>query len=64
MGAIRQKLLANGKEPEYYKPLFEKLVNSELVEMIKNKNKEGIGLMLKKTLGKGFEFDNLISKNE
>ncbi len=64
MGAIRQKLLANGKEPEYYKPLFEKLVNSELVGMIKNKNKEGIDLLLKKTLGKGFEFDNLISKNE
>lgn len=64
MGTIRQKLLANGKESEYYKPLFEKLVNSELVEMIKNKNKEGIDLVLRKTLGKGFEFDNLISNNE
>ncbi len=63
MGVIRKKLLANGNEPEYYKPLFEKLVNSELVEMIKNKNRAGVDLLLKRSLGEEFDSDNLISKN-
>ncbi|MFQ5486502.1 MAG: bifunctional precorrin-2 dehydrogenase/sirohydrochlorin ferrochelatase, partial [Desulfobacterales bacterium] len=64
MGIIRKKLLAHGKQPEYYKPLFEKLVNSELLEMIKNKNIKGVDLLLRRSLGEGFECDNLINQND
>lgn len=60
MGAVRKKLLKQEHEPEVHKPLFEKLISSGLVEMIKNNKKEEIDALLFELFGKGYEFEKLM----
>ena len=62
MGAIREKLLSEKHEPEAHKHLFEQLIKSDLVEMIKNNRKEDINSLLFDILGQGYEFENLMGK--
>ena len=64
MGAIRKKLLRYKKGNEYYKPMFEKLVNSDLIGMIKNKKKDEADLFLEKNFGKGFDLDSLLKDRD
>ena len=61
MGAIRQKLLSQDHEPEAHKHLFEQLIESDLVEMLKNGDTENINLLLLDVLGDGYELESLIS---
>jgi precorrin-2 dehydrogenase/sirohydrochlorin ferrochelatase len=61
MGAIRQKLLSQDHEPEAHKHLFEQLIESNLVEMIKNGDTENINSLLLDVLGEGYELESLIS---
>jgi|LGVE01.1.fsa_nt_gb precorrin-2 dehydrogenase/sirohydrochlorin ferrochelatase len=60
MGAIRKKLLRKEHQPEAHKHLFEQLINSGLIEMIKNNKKEDINSLLFEIFGKGYEFEDLM----
>jgi len=54
MGCIRRGLLKKGMESHKNKKIFEKLVNSSLMDLIKQKNRKAIDTLLKKAVGKEF----------
>jgi precorrin-2 dehydrogenase/sirohydrochlorin ferrochelatase len=60
MGGIRKKLLIQSHEPEAHKELFEKLVDSELLQMIRDNKIAAVNALLYKILGDGYDFDNLM----
>ncbi len=60
MGAIRKKLLRKKHQPEAHKHLFEQLISSGLIEMIKNNKKEDINSLLFEIFGKGYDFESLM----
>ena len=60
MGAIRQKLLAAQHAPEAHKPLFEKLIEKGLADMIHNGDKAAVNRLLYEILGEGFDYDTLL----
>lgn len=60
MGAIRNKLLSQAHEPETHKPLFEQLINSDLVVMIQAGKTEEINALLFDILGEGYNFEELM----
>lgn len=60
MGAIRRKLLSEAHEPEAHKPLFEQLIDSDLMAMIRQRRTEDINKLLFEILGEGFRFDELM----
>ena len=60
MGAIRQKLLAAQHAPEAHKPLFEKLIEKGLADMIHNEDKAAVNRLLYEILGEGFDYDTLL----
>ena len=62
MGAIRSKLLSQAHEPEAHKPLFEQLINSDLISMIQNGKREEINKLLFEVLGDGFQFEELMRR--
>jgi len=62
MGAIRNKLLSQAHEPEAHKPLFEQLINSELVALIREAKTQDINALLYKVLGDGYRYEELMRK--
>ena len=62
LGAIRKKLLSQAHEPEVHKPLFEQLINSDLIAMIQEDKIRDIDALLFKILGEGFRFEELMGK--
>jgi len=62
MGAIRQKLLQQAHEPEAHKPLFEQLINSDLIGMIRKGESEKINSLLLEVLGQGYKYEELMQK--
>jgi precorrin-2 dehydrogenase/sirohydrochlorin ferrochelatase len=60
LGAIRRKLLSQAHEPEVHKPLFEQLINSDLIAMIQEDKIRDIDALLFKILGEGFRFEELM----
>ena len=62
MGAIRNKLLSQAHEPEAHKPLFEQLINSDLIAMIRETKTKEINELLFKILGDGYRFEELMRK--
>ena len=60
MGAIRKKLLRQAHEPEAHKPLFEQLINSDLIGMIQEHKIEDINALLFDILGEGYTFEELM----
>jgi precorrin-2 dehydrogenase/sirohydrochlorin ferrochelatase len=63
MRAVREQLLIQKEnEPEAHKPIFEKLIDKGLLEMIRNGKKEDANHLLFKVLGKGYSLDSLIKK--
>ena len=62
MGAIRNKLLRQSHEPEAHKTLFEQLINSGLVDMIRDNQTADINALLFKVLGEGYDFADLVGK--
>lgn len=60
MGAIRKKLLQQAHEPEVHKPLFEQLINSDLIGMIQTNKTEDINALLFDILGEGYRFGELM----
>ena len=62
LGAIRKKLLNQAHEPEVHKPLFEQLINSDLIAMIQEDKIRDIDALLFKILGDGFRFEELMGR--
>jgi len=62
MGEIRNKLLSEDHEPEAHKHLFEKLIQRNLVEMIKGRDIAAVNSLLFEILGEGYIFDELMAK--
>ena len=62
LGAVRKKLLSQAHEPEVHKPLFEQLVNSNLITMIQDDKRAEINKLLFEVLGDGFHFEELMRK--
>ena len=60
MGAIRKKLLSQAHEPEAHKQLFEQLINSDLISLIRDKKTEDINALLFRVLGDGYIFEELM----
>ena len=60
LGAIRKKLLQLDHEPEAHKPLFEQLINSDLIAMIQESEVEKIDSLLLEVLGEGYQFEELM----
>ena len=61
MGGIRKKLLRQSHEPEAHKPIFERLINSDLTLLIKEGKTVEIDALLFNILGEGYKFDELIN---
>ncbi len=60
MGAIRAKLLAEAHAPEAHKPLFEKLIAADLLELVRRRDLPAIDALLEEVLGEGFSARGLI----
>jgi precorrin-2 dehydrogenase/sirohydrochlorin ferrochelatase len=60
MGAIRNKLLSQAHEPEAHKPLFEQLIDSDLIPLIREAKTEDINALLFNILGDGYRFEELM----
>jgi len=60
LGAVRIKLLQQVHEPEAHKPLFEQLINSDLMVMIQKSEVEKIDSLLLEVLGEGYKFEELM----
>ena len=60
MGAIRSKLLSQAHEPEAHKPLFEQLIDSNLIGLIQEGNTKDIDALLADILGDGYRFEELM----
>lgn len=63
MGAIRQRLLARQHAPEAHKHLFEALIDSNLLELIRTGRRDEINALLEHVLGSGFRVEELILLN-
>jgi precorrin-2 dehydrogenase/sirohydrochlorin ferrochelatase len=61
MGKIRKKLLGENHSPDKHRIIFHKLVNSQLLDAIKNKDYIQVDDILKKILGRDFTYDNLFA---
>jgi len=59
MGALRAKLLRQAHAPEEHKPLFEKLIRSDLLEAIKQQDRHRIDDSLQDIFGEGYRLDDL-----
>ena len=59
MGALRTKLLSQAHAPEAHKPLFEKLIRSDLLEAIKRQDRPRINARLLEIFGEGYRLDDL-----
>jgi precorrin-2 dehydrogenase/sirohydrochlorin ferrochelatase len=63
LGAVRTRLLAAAHEPEVHKPLFEQLIDADLLSLIKNKEIARIDRLLERVLGPGYRYDQLMSSD-
>ncbi|MFW5902153.1 MAG: precorrin-2 dehydrogenase/sirohydrochlorin ferrochelatase family protein [Thermodesulfobacteriota bacterium] len=61
MGRIRKRLLAHAHAPEAHKPLFEQLIENNLVALIRENDTEAINRVLEEVLGKGFDYTELMA---
>lgn len=57
--SIRKKLLAEGDDPEAHKKKFYRLVNTDVLEWIREGNIDRINMVLADIFGKGFRYQNL-----
>ncbi len=60
MGAARKKLLSRAHAPEAHKPLFEKLIDADLIGLIRGGKTEEIDKLLHQVLGRGFDLESLL----
>jgi precorrin-2 dehydrogenase/sirohydrochlorin ferrochelatase len=61
MGAIRKRLLAEAHAPEEHKPIFERLVHSDILTWIREGRRNDIDRLLAEVLGDGWRADDLLA---
>jgi precorrin-2 dehydrogenase/sirohydrochlorin ferrochelatase len=64
MGAIRRRLLAEAHAPEAHKPIFEKIVHSEILTWIRERRLQEIDRLLAAVLGDGWRAEDLLMKTD
>jgi len=64
MGAIRNRLLKSGHEPDAHRHLFKQLIAIGLATLIRNHKIDEINRRLMEILGKGYEFNALMSSED
>ncbi len=60
MGAIRKKLLSQTHEPEAHKALFNQLIDSDFIELLRAGQRKQLNLLLYKILGEGYRIEELL----
>jgi precorrin-2 dehydrogenase/sirohydrochlorin ferrochelatase len=63
MGAIRQHLLAQAHAPEAHKPIFEKLIQADLLHLIQKKQYAAANALIEDATGEVFDVEFLIATN-
>jgi precorrin-2 dehydrogenase/sirohydrochlorin ferrochelatase len=63
MGSIRKKLLHQSHEPDAHKQLFNHLIDSGLLDLIRDGKKKEINQLLRQTLGDGYVYERLIHQS-
>ena len=63
MGAIRSRLLMEKHAPEQHKPLFQQIIQSDIILWIQNRQFEEIDYLLLKVLGPGYTVDELLKSD-
>jgi precorrin-2 dehydrogenase/sirohydrochlorin ferrochelatase len=64
MGAIRKRLLAEAHAPEAHKPIFEKIVHSDILRWIRDGRMQEANRLLAEILGDGWCAENLLSEED
>jgi len=62
LGILRTEVLARGDTSSENKPFFENVVNSDLLELIRKGDIDGIRARLKSTLGAGVPVDDVVER--
>jgi len=62
LGMLRTEVLAQGDTSSENKPFFENVVNSDLLELIRKGDIDGIRARLESNLGAGFPVDDIVAK--
>jgi len=62
MGAIRKRLLAEAHAPEEHKPIFERLVHSDILAWIREGRRHDIDRLLADVLGEGWRSEDLLAQ--
>lgn len=60
MGRIRSLLLREKHAPEEHKPIFNQIIQSDIIDLIKAEKTEEINNLLRDVLGDGFNYDDLM----
>jgi precorrin-2 dehydrogenase/sirohydrochlorin ferrochelatase len=60
MGAIRHQLLSHSQEPETHKALFEELIHSGLIGLVRDNRTEDIDRLLRRVLGNTYRYAELM----
>ena len=60
LGAVRERLLANGHDPESHKHLFRKLIEDGMIQHLKGDRIEAVNRILKAALGPEYNFESLM----
>ena len=63
MGGIRSLLLKEKHAPEEHKPIFNQIIESDIIDLIRTGQKEAIDNLLRDILGDGFNFDDLLERD-
>lgn len=64
MGAVRKKLLSEAHEPEAHKPLFEQMIENNLLQCVKEKDTKKIDELLFEILGEGYRYNDLMDMDK
>lgn len=63
MGAVRERLLLENHAPEQHKPLFKKIINSDIILWIENRQTQKINGLLFDVLGPGYTVEALLDRD-
>jgi precorrin-2 dehydrogenase / sirohydrochlorin ferrochelatase len=64
LGAARKRLLAEAHAPEAHKPLFERIVDSDILELIRAGQTQAVDRLLTEVLGSGFRSADLLGETD
>jgi precorrin-2 dehydrogenase/sirohydrochlorin ferrochelatase len=59
MGAVRSRLLAESQDSRANKELFDQLVQSPLLELVRRRDHDGVDHLLRTVLGSGYSLKDL-----